>query len=88
MHSELHIWFVLYFLVDYEHLVLTIISDPILLYDVAQSNNVGDGSLTEPNVFVVTRNFCLVGPFHGSIIAIESHAAAGLEHLCDQCIVD
>ena len=50
VHSEFHIWFALRFLVDYEHLVFTIIGDPILLYDVAQSNDVGDGSLAEPNI--------------------------------------
>ena len=44
---ELHIWFALHFLVYYEHLVFTIIGDPILLYDVAQNNNVGDGYLAE-----------------------------------------
>ena len=53
VHSELHIWFDLHFLVNYELLVLTIIGDPILLYDIAQSNIVGDGSLAEPNVFVI-----------------------------------
>ena len=56
VHYELHIWFVLRFLVDYEHLVFDIISDPILLYDVAQRNNVGDVSLAEPNCFVVARH--------------------------------
>ena len=59
--SELHIWFSLHFLVDYEHIVLTIIGDPIFLYDVAQSNDVGDGSLAESNVFVIARHFCLEG---------------------------
>ena len=47
MHYELHIRFVLRFLVDYEHLFTTIISDPIFLYDIAQSNNIGDGSLNK-----------------------------------------
>ena len=70
---------------DYEHLVLTIISEPILLYDTAQSNNVGDGSLAKPNVFVLARHFCLVGHYHGPIVALKSHTAAGLECLCDQC---
>ena len=58
-HSELHIWFSLHFLVDYEHIVLTIIGDPILLYEVAQSYDVGDGSLDEPNIFVIARHFPL-----------------------------
>ena len=51
VHSEFHIWFAIYFSVDYENLVFTIIGEPILLYDVAQSNDVGDGSLAEPNLF-------------------------------------
>ena len=42
VHSELHIWFSLHFLVEYEHLVLPIMGDPIFLYDVYQSNDVGD----------------------------------------------
>ena len=87
MHSELHIWFVLCFLVDYEHLVLTIISDPILLYDISQSYNIGYGSLAEPNVFVITRHLCLVGHYYGSTTALESHTATGFERLCDQCYI-
>ena len=87
VHYELHIWFVLRFLVEYEHLVFTIICDPIFLYDIAQRNNVGDGSLAEPNIFVVARHFCLVDHYHGTTVAIDSHSAAGLERLCDQCQV-
>ena len=72
---------------DYEHLVFTIIGDPIFLYNVSQSNDVGDGSLAEPNVFVMARHLCLVGHYHGTTIAFESHAAAGLVSLCDQFMV-
>ena len=87
VHYELHIWFALRFSVDYKHLFFTIICDPIFLYDVSQSNDVGDGSLAEPNVFVIARYFCLVGHYHGTTIALESHAAAGLLSLFDQCLV-
>ena len=87
VHYELHIWFVLRFLVEYEHLVFTIIGDPILLYDIAQRNNVGDGSLAEPNIFVVARHFCLVDHYHVTTISPESHAAAVLVRLCDKCQV-
>ena len=87
MHSELHIWFALRFLGDYEHLVLTIIGDPILMYEVAQSNDVGDGSLAKPNVFVISRHFCRVGRYYGIIIALDSHADAGLVRICDQFMV-
>ena len=87
VHSELHIWFALRFSVDYEHLVFTIIGDPIFLYDVAQSNDVGDGSLAEPNIFVIARHFCPVGHYHGTTIALESYATAGIVILCDQCLV-
>ena len=44
---------------DYKILVFNIISDSILLYDVAQSNNICDGFFAKPNVFVVTRHFAL-----------------------------
>ena len=87
VHSEFHIWFSLRFSVDYEHLVFDIIGEPILLYDVAQSNDVGDGSLAEPNAFVIARHFCLVGHYHGTTIDIESHSAAGILSLCYQCLV-
>ena len=87
VHSELHIWFALRFSVDYEHLVFTIIGEPILLYDVAQSNNVGCGSLDEPNVFVIARHFFPVGHYQVTTIALESHAASGLVSLCDQCLI-
>ena len=50
LHSELHIWFSLRLLSGYEHLVITIIGEPTLLYDVAQNNDVGDGSLSETNI--------------------------------------
>ena len=87
MHYELYIWFYLRFLVDYEHIVLTIIGHPILLYEVSQSNDVGDGSLAEPIFFMISRHFFLVGHYHGTTIDIESHAAAELVSLCDQCLV-
>ena len=48
VHFELHIWFSLCFSVDYEHIFLAIIFEPIFLYDVDQSNDVGDGYLAEP----------------------------------------
>ena len=57
------------------------------MYDVYQSNDVGDGSLAEPKVFVIARNFCLVGHCHGTTIVLESHAAAGLVSVCNQCLV-
>ena len=69
---------------DYKNLVFTIISDPILLYDISQINNVGDGSLAKPNVFVVTRHFCLVGHYHCSTVALKLHTVAGLVCLLDQ----
>ena len=87
VHSEFHICFALRLLVDNEHLVFTIIGDLILMYDIFQSNDVGDGSLAEPNVFVIARHFCLVGHYHGTTIALESHDAAGLVSICDQFLV-
>ena len=36
---------------------------------------------------MIARHFCLVVHYHGTTIAIESHAAAGLVRLCDQCLV-
>ena len=78
VHSELHIFFALRFLVDYEHLVLAITGDPILLYDIAQINNVGDGSLAEPIFFVLAHHFFLVGHYHGTTVYIESHTTVVL----------
>ena len=73
VYSELHILFTICFSVDYEHIVLAIIGDPILLYEVAQRNDVVNGSLVEPNVFVTARHFCLVGHYHVTTISLESH---------------
>ena len=84
---ELNIWFDLRFSVDYEHIVLTIICEPILMYYISKRNNVGDGSLSELNVFVISRHFYLVGHYHGTTIALESHAASGLLSLCYQGLV-
>ena len=84
VHSEIHICFALRFSVYYEHLALTIIGDPILLYDVAQINDVGDGYLAEPNIFVIARRFCPVGHNHGTTIALESHTPDVTVHICDQ----
>ena len=78
MHYELRILFVLYLSVDCKYLVLTIISDLILLYDGDQRNNICDGSLARPNIFVVTHHFCLVGQYHFSTVALKLHNAAGL----------
>ena len=83
LHSEIHICFGLLFLVYYEHIVFTIIGEPIFLYGVAQSNDVGDGSLAEKHIFVIARHFCLVGHYHGTPIALESHAASGLVSFCN-----
>ena len=47
VHSELYIRFALRFLLYYEHFDFTIIGYPILLYEIAQRNDVGDGSLAE-----------------------------------------
>ena len=35
----------------------------------------------------IARHFCLVGHYHGTTIALESHAVAGLLSLCNQCLV-
>ena len=47
-----------------------------MMYDVAQSYDVGDGSLAEPNVFVIARHFCLVGHYHGTTAFVASAFAA------------
>ena len=36
---------------------------------------------------MIAHHFCLVGHYHGTTIALESHAASGLVSLCDQCMV-
>ena len=87
VNSELHIWFAPCFSVDYEHPVLIIIGDPILLYDIDQINNVGDGPLSEANIFVIARHICLVVHYHGTNVALESHTSSGIGRICDQCWV-
>ena len=84
VNSEINIWFALRFSVDYEHLVLATIGDPILLYNVSQRKDVSDGFLAEPKQFVIARHICLVVHYNGTTVCLESHAAAVLELLCDQ----
>ena len=36
---------------------------------------------------MIARHFCLVGHYHGTTIALESHAAAGIVRLCEQYLV-
>ena len=79
---------------EYENIVLTIISDPILMYDIAQSNNIGDGSLAKINVFVVTHHFSLWVPtmiptlFSSCILLMELNASVTSAGLQNKPIVD
>jgi hypothetical protein len=67
--------------VYHKHLIITIVSDSVLLDDIAQSDDIGDGFLVVPHVRMIARHLCLVGNHHGSTIALQSHTLAGSESL-------
>ena len=81
VHPELHVGLVLCLAVNYEHKVVAVAGDPMLLDDIAECNCVGDGSFAEPNTLVVTRHRRLVGHQHGAPVAPKSHGLAQLEGL-------
>jgi hypothetical protein len=74
VHLEFHIWLGLRLSVHNNHKIVTIICDAILIYQIAQCNDIGDGSGAEPYSFVVALHCCLSSNYHGAAIALESHA--------------
>jgi hypothetical protein len=63
----------------HKHLIVAVLSDSVLLNHIAQSKNVGNGFLIIPHVHMISQHDCLFVHFHGSTIAFQSHAVAGLE---------
>jgi hypothetical protein len=59
VHLEFHIWLGLLFSVYNKHQIVTIICDAILIYLIAQYNDIGDGSGAEPYSLVVALHRCL-----------------------------
>jgi hypothetical protein len=53
MHSKLHIWFGLRLPLDHKHQIITTVCDAILIYQIVQSNDIGNSSRAEPNSLVV-----------------------------------
>ena len=73
MHPKLHVWLVLRFTVDHEHPIITIICDVVLLDQVAQRDDVGDGLVTVPHIFVVPKHLCFLCHSHCTNITLQSH---------------
>ena len=66
-----------------KHQVVTVISDAILLDQVAQCNNVCDGSCSEPDLLIIARYRSLLIDQHCSSIGLQTHgvlALVGLVH--------
>jgi hypothetical protein len=73
VHSEFHIWFGLRLPVNHKHKIITIICDTVLIYQIAQSNNISNSSCDEPHSLVVARHSCFSRYYHGSSVALQSH---------------
>ena len=73
MHLELHVGFVDMLSVHNERFVITVIGYLILLDQVLECDDIGDGIFAEPNVFVVSRDRCFVGDPHSTTIALQCH---------------
>jgi len=73
MHPKVHVWFAGQLVVDNEHQLVTVIGDVVLLDQVAQGQNVSDGSLAELHFLVVAIKHCLMAYHHRSTIALQSH---------------
>jgi hypothetical protein len=88
MLAKLHVWQARLLSVDKECFIVAVICDAALLGHVAQSNNIGDGSFTEPNALAIAQCVCLAGHQHRStIIASESHGGPALERSVNQLII-
>jgi hypothetical protein len=86
---DLHIRFALGLPVYNKHLIVTIICDTILLHKIAQSDDVGDCSCTEPNILVVARHSGFPSHYHSTTISFQSHACGGFAGLDYQgCITE
>jgi hypothetical protein len=76
VHLEFHIWLGLQLLVHNKHQIVNIICDAILIYQIAQCTDIGDGLGAEPYSFVVALHRCLSSNYHGTDIALESYAGS------------
>jgi hypothetical protein len=71
------------------HLIVTIIRDAILLNEIAQSDDVGDGSCDDPNVIGVARHSVFVSHYHSTTAAFQYHDCGGFASLAYQgCIIE
>jgi hypothetical protein len=70
-----------------KHLIVTIICDAILLKQISQSDDVGDGSCAEPNILVLARHSGFPSHYHSTTIAFQFHGCGGFASLAYQgCI--
>jgi hypothetical protein len=47
--------------------------DMVLIYQIAQSNDIGNISGAEPKSLVVTRHSCFSSYYHGATVALQLH---------------
>jgi hypothetical protein len=73
VHSEFHIRSGLRLPMDHKHQIITIVCDVVLIYQIAQSNDIGNSSRDEPNSLGVAQNSCFSIYYHGSTVSLQSH---------------
>jgi hypothetical protein len=89
VHTIFHIRIALRLPVYNKHLIVTIIRDVILLNQISQSDDVGDGSCAEPNILVVARHSGFPSHYHSTTIAIQYHDCGEFASLAYQgCITE
>jgi hypothetical protein len=72
-----------------KHQIVTIICDTILIYQLAQCYDIGNGSSAEPYSLVVTLHRCFSSYYHCATVALESHTCFRLANLAYQgCITE
>jgi hypothetical protein len=89
MHSEFHIRLGFRLSVSNKHQIITIICDTVLIYQIVQCDDIGNGSSVEPYSLVVTLHRCFSSYYHGATVALESHTLFRLDNLVYQgCIAE
>jgi hypothetical protein len=76
VHLEFHIWLGLRLLVYNNHQIVTVIRNAILIYQIAQCNDIGDGSVAELYSLAVAIHRFLSSYYHCANIVLELHAGS------------
>ena len=81
VHAEDHVALSVGLAVDNESMVAAVVRHSILLDDVLEGNDVGNGFLAEPYRLVVALQFRLLSHFHAATVASNTHGGLRVEYL-------